>query len=130
MTLGRPTSYRPEYPEMLVEHMAKGFSFASFGGVVRVGMKTLYEWEKNYPAFQQAKEIGQLACLQAWEKISLAASLGKTKPVAAIVIYNMRARFSDLGWDVTDGKNRDSLPATIPLAYETPQLKDAEVIDV
>jgi len=43
---------------MLVEHMSKGHSFESFGAVVNVGRKTLYDWADNNPEFKEAKELG------------------------------------------------------------------------
>jgi hypothetical protein len=68
---GCPTNYRPEYCEMLVEHMAKGYSFESFAGVVNVVFKTLYNWEKEHPEFLQAKQRAKAKCLMKWESIGI-----------------------------------------------------------
>ena len=56
---GRPSLYKPEYCEMLISHMEKGFSFRSFAGIVRVNFDTVYEWEKVHPAFSDAKKTGE-----------------------------------------------------------------------
>jgi hypothetical protein len=53
--LGRPTSYKPEYCQMLIDHQAGGGSYQGFAGVVGVCIKTLYEWERANPDFLHAK---------------------------------------------------------------------------
>ena len=55
---GRPTLYKPEYCDMLISHMEKGFSFRSFAGVIRVDFDTLYEWDRTHRDFSDAKKIG------------------------------------------------------------------------
>lgn len=56
---GRPTEYRPEYCEQLIEHM-KQKSFESFANHTkpRVTIRTLYSWLDSQPDFFQAKEKG------------------------------------------------------------------------
>ena len=59
--------FQDEYCDMLIEHMADGFSFESFGKKIRTGARTLYYWVENYPDFADAKEIGDMAALYADE---------------------------------------------------------------
>ena len=66
--IGRPTKYKDEYPEMLIEHMATGLSYESFAGEVGVCKDTLYEWEKVHPAFSDSKKIGFERNRCFWEK--------------------------------------------------------------
>ena len=58
--VGRPSKYRPEYCEMLVQHMSMGMTFTSFAGhpEIRVCRDTLYEWEKVHPEFSDARKRG------------------------------------------------------------------------
>lgn len=56
--VGRPTKYKPEYPEMLEEHMASGLSFESFAGLVSVDRETIYTWTEKHPKFLDAKKTG------------------------------------------------------------------------
>lgn len=65
---GRPTDYAPGYCPMLIEHMREGYSFESFGGIVGKSKQTLYNWEKAFPEFLDAKKIGETASLLYWEK--------------------------------------------------------------
>ena len=60
---GRPTKYKPEYCEMLLTHMKMGMTYTSFAGHpdVLVNVDTLYQWEKDYPEFSEAKSVGRAA---------------------------------------------------------------------
>jgi hypothetical protein len=73
---GQPSKYRPEYCEMLIEHMRGGLSFESFGARIRVTKKTMYEWTRVHPEFQEAKELGEVQSLLWWENIGKAAMMG------------------------------------------------------
>ena len=39
---GRPSGYRPEYCDLVIETMAQGHSLTAFAGLVRVGRETVY----------------------------------------------------------------------------------------
>jgi len=71
MSGGRPTEYKREYCEMLIQHMSKGYSYTSFAGRIGVSFKTLYNWEGVYEEFLQAKRIGEAAELLKWEELTL-----------------------------------------------------------
>ena len=60
---GRPSKFREEYCEMLIQHMAMGMTYTSFAGHpdVRVNVDTLYQWEKDNPQFSEAKSIAKPA---------------------------------------------------------------------
>jgi hypothetical protein len=68
---GRPTDYRPEFCEMLIEHMRKGYSFDTFGAEVFCGNTTLYRWVEQYQDFRDAKEIGTKLSHEWWERQGL-----------------------------------------------------------
>lgn len=55
---GRPTKYDKAFCEPLLAHMAGGLSFESYGGVIGVCKKTLYNWTKENDDFLHAKELG------------------------------------------------------------------------
>lgn len=62
--VGRPTDYKPEYCQKLLEHMSKGLSFESFAGLIGVHKGTLYDWCEAHEEFGEAKEM-------AWSKYRL-----------------------------------------------------------
>lgn len=67
-TAGQPTKFKEDYPQMLIEHMANGYSFATFGAIVDVSRQTLYKWLEDQPEFQKAYHIGKLKCQIYWER--------------------------------------------------------------
>lgn len=97
MAGGRPTKYKPEYCEQLVELMSQGLSFEACCGHFRVAKNTGYEWLKNFPEFQDAKRAGEVAGQLFWEKAGIdALFLGeKEKFTSAVWVFTMKNRF---GW--------------------------------
>lgn len=108
---GRPTKYKPEYCEMLLTHMASGFSYLSFAGVVSVNYDTLYEWEKVHEEFSEAKKNGLAKNLHHWEQLGYQGMWhgGKDQPSfnSTLWIFNMKNRHK---W--TDNKE-------VPIAAST-----------
>lgn len=76
---GRPTKYKQEYCQMLIDHMEQGKSLESFvavlyrhtSGAVRVCRKTLYNWMRDYPEFQEARDFGNDLSLDFWEEMGI-----------------------------------------------------------
>lgn len=58
MPAGRPTSYREEYCQKLIDHMGSGYSFESFGAKIGVGRATIYRWIDLHSEFRDAKKVG------------------------------------------------------------------------
>lgn len=91
---GQPTKYKEEYCEMLVNHMAQGYSFESFGADINVSFRTLYNWADNYPQFLQAKELGLTKCRKFWEKLGIAGTAGQIPGFqSGTWMFNMKNRF-------------------------------------
>jgi transposase-like protein len=57
--VGRPSDYKPEFCEKLVEHMSKGYSFESFGAVIDCGKASLYKWRDEHQEFSDALDMGR-----------------------------------------------------------------------
>lgn len=89
------SKFKDEYSLKLREHMAQGFSFESFAGLVGVCRDTLYYWAENYKTFAQAKaEAFELSRLF-WERLGITHVIGdKERSISApIYIFNMKNRF-------------------------------------
>lgn len=56
--IGRPSLYKPEYCQMLIDHMAQGYPFETFAAQLGTHRYTLYRWVDEHPAFSDAKKIG------------------------------------------------------------------------
>lgn len=92
---GRPTKYRPEYCQMLVDHMASGWSYESFSAEINTVRTTLYNWEKQYPDFLYAKKMGKEKLLFFYEKKAADLIDGKITGNAAVFIFSSKNK---IGW--------------------------------
>lgn len=88
--------YRPEYPQMLADHLKQGFSFKAFGGVVYVTEATLHVWAKTHQEFGEAKDRYKLAGLYILEKMGFDAANGDIEKFQAVPwIFMLKNRY---GW--------------------------------
>lgn len=92
--MGRPTKYRPEYCDDIIDYMSQGFSKEAYAGKIRVSKHRIYDWMKKYKAFRHAVKQGEVGCQQHWEEIGHDMALAG-QGNAAIWIFNMKNRF---GW--------------------------------
>lgn len=92
--VGRPTKYKAEYCEDLINHMKRGLSFESFAGAVSVCIETIYTWIREYPEFLEAKQIGFSKNRYYWESLGVAGTAGKIDRFnSTAFIFNMKNRF-------------------------------------
>lgn len=126
--VGRPSKYKPEFDEMLIEHMSKGFSYETFAAVVNVNRDTIYQWEKDYPNFSDAKKTAFDQCQMFWEKLGIdnilnvseSESFGEgqsssksTSLNASAWIFNMKNRFK---WKDRQADEADQVNINFTLA--------------
>jgi hypothetical protein len=109
--VGRPSGYKPEYCQQLIDFQTQGFSFEAFAGHLGVSTRTVYDWIEQFPEFAHAKDIGLNRSRVFWEKLgvdhivnmtdseSFGGNMGgqsKSRSLnASIWIFNMKNRF---GW--------------------------------
>lgn len=60
--------YKPEYDQLLLDHLSKGLSISSFDTPEGVSYVTVLAWCKRFPSFAQAREIGDKARLAMLEE--------------------------------------------------------------
>lgn len=68
MAGGRPSKYKKEYCEQLIEFMGnktRPMPYEAFAGQVGVSREVLYDWERAHPEFLHAKKVGRALNLQA-----------------------------------------------------------------
>jgi hypothetical protein len=80
---GRPSEYRQEYCEAVIEHMSKGKSLMAFAGSIRVATDTVYEWIKRHAEFSDAVSRARSARVD-WLETKLLASRKGAETTAAI----------------------------------------------
>jgi hypothetical protein len=88
-TFGRPTAYRPEYGDMLIEvTMREGISLAAFAGLIGVSKDTVYEWIKRHADFSDAVSRARPARLLFLERKLLRSRKGAETSAAMFGLKN------------------------------------------
>jgi hypothetical protein len=64
----KTTTYKPEYCQLLIDHMSEGYSFESFGAKISHGRQTIYDWVEAHEDFKKAKELAMDKALEYFEK--------------------------------------------------------------
>ena len=91
---GRPTKYKPIYGDMLVDHMAQGYSFESFAGVIGTHDDTLRNWAAKHEEFFVARKDGYAKNRIFWERMGVAGMTGHIDGFnSSVWIFNMKNRF-------------------------------------
>lgn len=111
---GRPTKFRKEYCEMLLEHMKQGFSYESFGGRIGVSPDTCLDWEQAHPEFLLARKIGYAMCRLWWEEAGID-GMTSGSINASIWIFNMKNRFK---WRDVEPEDLQTIAPTIRIALK------------
>lgn len=127
MDIGRPTKYKQKYCQMLIDHMAEGYSFESFGGVIEVSEKTLYNWEVEFPEFLHSKNIGVQKSMIWWERVGRKGMMNEI-PFFNDRIWrlNMINRFRSKWIDGTKNENNDKVKTEIIVKYESDSINPEE----
>jgi transposase len=110
MAGGRPTIYKQEFCDLLIDHMEKGYSYESFAGLLGVSKQTIYDWEKANPEFLDSKKRATEKSRLFWEKVGIENIVNietmekdesgsftavKKSLNSAAWIFNMKNRFKD-----------------------------------
>jgi len=95
--VGRPTLYKPEYCDGIVDHCSNGASLESFAAEIDVCRSTLIVWAKAHPEFLQAATRAK-AKSKAWWEITLRnlASTGVGNATAAVFGITNMSRQMDI----------------------------------
>ena len=101
--MGRPTKYKEEYCEMLIEDLGNGMTYTAFAGLIGVNIDTLYEWEKVHSAFSDAKKIGRAKQERYLLEVGNRAMMGKIKGFNATPWVFMMKNMC--GWKDKAGNN-------------------------
>lgn len=98
--MGRPTKYKPEYCEKVIDLMSQGWAKTEVCYDREEGLgihfSTFLLWQEKHPEFKAAVEEGQRASEAWWNKTGRVAVLGGIDGFNATTwIFNMKNRF---GW--------------------------------
>ena len=117
---GRKSKYTKETSEQLIQHMNNGRSYTSFAVLIGVHVDTLYEWEKKYPEFSEAKKMAFSNSQSFWEDIGLKMAIGGNFNAWK---FNMINRF---GWK-NDHPDKNPEHVEYELVYKKPEKVQIEL---
>lgn len=90
------SSYKPEYDQLVIDHLANGYSIESFAGSIGVDRSTPYAWAGLHESFKEAVEVGLAKSQKYWESVGKLGMIGKVPGFNATVwIFSMKNKF---GW--------------------------------
>ena len=132
---GRPSSYRPEYCERVIEMGKNGYSIASMASELDVDKASILRWRDEHEEFRTALSKALVHAQHWWERTGVLGMLEGGKGFNALVWkVSMQARFRE---DYTERKvqevtGKDGGPvqsvveqrATIDATQLTPEQRD------
>ena len=95
---GRPSIYKPELGQMLIEAMATGLSAEAAAAKIGIGARTLFTWQQQHPQFQQAVQEGRHQALLFWEQRAIAVAHGKPGNAQLIALALKNRSRAASGW--------------------------------
>lgn len=94
MPAGRPSKYKPEYCDLVVEHGAEGCSPEEISAKIGVPRRTMQSWAEQHPEFSAALERAKELEHAWWEGVGKRA-LFADKFQQQVWAKSMQARFRD-----------------------------------
>jgi hypothetical protein len=85
---GRPTEYRPEYCDLVIEKMGEGLSLTAFSGLICVARDTVYQWIKAHREFSDAVSRARSCRVLYLERKLLVSRKGAETAAAVFALKN------------------------------------------
>ena len=94
MPAGRPTKYKPEFCEVVINVGKEGGSLAKMAVECGVSMSTFQDWQQEWPKFRAAVKAGRLHSQVKWEEMGMNGTFDKDAGLSASAfIFQMKNRF-------------------------------------
>jgi hypothetical protein len=116
---GRPTLYRLEYCDQIVEAMAAGLSAEAAAAKICISARSLFNWQRQHPEFLQAIQEGRQKCLLFWEERAIAIANGEPGNVQMTTLALKNRSRAAYGWHHDAQRMEHSGPGGAPVAIET-----------
>ena len=95
---GRPTLYRRELCDRLVEAMSGGLSAEAAAAKVGISARSLFYWQRQHPEFLQAIQEGRQKCLLYWEERGIAIANGEPGNLQMVMLALKNRSRAAQGW--------------------------------
>jgi hypothetical protein len=115
--MGRPTNYKPEYCDKIIEIMAQGYSLEAASAKLDIPHRCIYDWQAKHIDFSQAIHEGRIKALAWWEEKAMNTASGSPGN-SQIISLGLRNRSrSASGW-IDSQKQELSGPDGGPIRVE------------
>ena len=121
---GRPTKFRQDICERVVELMAEGRSLDGCAALLGVHPDSLSEWQRVYPEFSGAVRAGRAAATTFWEGRLLDIAKGGSGNAQAIQWALRNRSRAAAGWDHAHSKVELSGPDGGPVQQQVARTLD------
>jgi len=125
---GRPSTYRPEYCDLVKERMGEGLSLTAFAGSIGQSADAIYDWMATHTAFSDAVTQAKAARLTFLERKMLAVKNGSEAATSIFALKNAgpqewkEVRYENVEHTVNlDGVTDEQL-AAIALGRQAPMI--------
>lgn len=116
--MARPTKYKPEYCEQVIELGKEGKSLAQMCAHFDIARSTIDQWAEDYPAFSEALSRARVHMQAKLEEMGFA-GLANREFNAAVWKTTMAARFRE---DYTERKEVENKGQVVVIAQEAAKL--------
>jgi hypothetical protein len=123
---GRPTLYRREMCDRLVEAMAKGLTAKAAATKIGISARSLFNWQKEHPEFLQAIQEGRQRSQLWWEERALAMANGESGNTQIVMLGLRNRSRAATGWNNDTVKLEHSGPEGGPVEVKAEHKIDIE----
>jgi hypothetical protein len=96
---GRPTLYRREMCDRLVEAMAEGLTAEAAAARIGISARSLFYWQQQHPEFLQAIQEGRQRSQLWWEERALAMANGESGNTQIVMLGLRNRSRAASGWN-------------------------------
>lgn len=115
----RPTKYKPEYCQVVIDYLSQGKSVTQLARHLKVNKSTIYQWAQDYPAFSDALKDAQEWSQAYWEDEleSMMYNKDVNSPLVKLYFAN---RFKWHDRPATEGDDEKAQPLSITFEVREP----------
>ena len=96
MPAGRPSKYKPEFCDRVIELGEQGMSKVEIAAELGIYYDTFLAWQDKYPEFFESVKRATFLCQSWWERMGREATFGGCEGFnSTAFIFNMKNRFPD-----------------------------------
>ena len=126
---GRPTLYRREMCDRLVEAMADGLTAEAAAARIGISARSLFYWQQQHPEFLQAIQEGRQRSQLWWEERALAMANGESGNTQIVVLGLQNRSRAATGWNNDTVKLEHTGPEGGPVEVKAEHKIDIESLE-